>query len=159
MSRLSGVVCSVGRTSPAMWVSIVPRRTLLRPTLARSCSSRNVVVVLPFVPVTALSFSLRSGWPKTTALTSASARRPCSTSAIGSSGCDVCELIEHFGGVGHDCRGAVAAARRRRTDCRPWIRHALRRRRHQGQRGASRTARRESPRHRGRQSFATEAPR
>src|SRR5581483_5118514 len=69
---------------------MVPSRTRLRPTLARSCSRRNVVVVLPLVPVTALSFSLRSGWPKTVALTSASARRLCSTRALGSPGCEVC---------------------------------------------------------------------
>src|SRR5579875_3645726 len=63
MSRDSGVVCSLGRTSPATCVSTVPIRMFLRPTLCRSCSSRNVVVVLPLVPVTAESASRCFGVP------------------------------------------------------------------------------------------------
>ena len=71
-----------------MRVSIVPTSTHFRPTLASICSSRNAVVVFPFVPVTALIFSLSccGKRPNTAEFPPPQApRRPCSTSTAGTS--------------------------------------------------------------------------
>jgi hypothetical protein len=60
----SGVVLTAGRTSPASRYSIVPTSAVVFPAARNTASIRNVVVVLPFVPVTPVSFSLSSGFHK-----------------------------------------------------------------------------------------------
>ncbi len=57
----SAVVSVVGRSTPAMRLTTVPRRAGRRPAVAKTSASRWAVVVLPFVPVTATTRSSRVG--------------------------------------------------------------------------------------------------
>ena len=50
-SIASGVVRTVGRSSPAMTEVTVPSRPVWRPDASSSERTRNAVVVLPLVPV------------------------------------------------------------------------------------------------------------
>ena len=62
-SNDSGVVLTAGRTSPARRYSMVPTSAVVIPAERSTASIRNVVVVLPLVPVTPVNFSLSAGLP------------------------------------------------------------------------------------------------
>ena len=56
---------------------------VLRPAASRIARTMNAVVVLPFVPVMPIIVSAFAGWPKNSALSSASARRVLSVRITG----------------------------------------------------------------------------
>jgi len=78
-SRLSGVVFTARWRSSAYRTSIVPISPTLRPASRRIDSTRKLVLVLPFVPVTPTSSSSSAGWPKNAVASGASARRASAT--------------------------------------------------------------------------------
>ncbi len=78
----SGVVWTTSRRSPPTRDSIVPTSPGRRPAAARIEYRRNAVVVFPFVPVTAPTWSSRVGNPK-----NASAARPSAARASGTTSC------------------------------------------------------------------------
>ena len=59
----SGVVCGAGISRAPTEYRIVPMRPTPNPARVRMCSTRDAVVVLPFVPVTPNTFISRSGRP------------------------------------------------------------------------------------------------
>ncbi len=62
-SVASGVVSLLGSTVPAILVSTPPTSPVTCPAIRSPDSIRYVVVVLPLVPVTPISSSLRDGSP------------------------------------------------------------------------------------------------
>src|SRR5439155_513274 len=80
-SIASGVVRIAGRRSPPIRLSIVPSRPGRRPAAPRIEWRRNVVVVLPFVPVTPATSSVRVGSSKKTTAAWAIALRASSTTS------------------------------------------------------------------------------
>ena len=62
---------------------IVPITPVLRPAASSIDRSMNAVVVFPFVPVMPIIVRSRAGWPKNSALSSASASRVFSVRMTG----------------------------------------------------------------------------
>lgn len=83
-AKLSGVVRSVGTTVSPMRFSIVPMRPTFAPSVCSStCLTRQVTVVLPFVPVTPIMHRRSAGWPNQLQPSCASAARASRTRTHG----------------------------------------------------------------------------
>jgi hypothetical protein len=63
MSSASGVVRIAGKMRSPISYCTVPSNPQRIPAFSQMCLMRNVVVVFPFVPVTAAIFNLRVGIP------------------------------------------------------------------------------------------------
>ena len=82
-SIASGVFNCEGRTSPPTRRSMLVSNPGRRPASRRIACSRNAVVVLPVVPVTAATSSSRLGSPKNSTAAGAIARRESATTTCG----------------------------------------------------------------------------